>query len=61
MPDNLSYTVFGEAMNSYFDPTWTTIPEICNLTFLLTVVPVPANPDLVILARDNTIPMQVTV
>ena len=47
-------------MNSDFDPSWTTIPEICNLEYLFTVVPLPDNLNLIVFGQDTT-PMKVTV
>ena len=38
---------------SAFTPSWTTIPEVCNLKYKLTVTPVPDNPTMIDFEDDS--------
>ena len=37
---------------SVFEPAWTTVPEVCNLHYTLTMIPVPENPTLIVFQED---------
>ena len=48
LPDTLIYTIFEPALHSEFEPTWTTVPAICNLRYEYRVLPAPLlNPNLI--------------
>ena len=59
-PADIVYTVNDPAIKSEFTASWTTVPLVCNLSYIMTVTPTPQNPGLIVLDQNSS-PMRVTV
>ena len=47
--------MFGSVKISTFNPSWTTVPEVCNLKYIFTLTPQPDNPNLIVI--DELLPV----
>ena len=52
-PSTLTYTIFEQGVTALFDPAWTTDPPICNLHYTYTPLPLPANPNLIVVDENK--------
>ena len=48
-PNELEFTIGDDPfVTSSIETNWTTVPEVCNIHYIVTVSPEPVNPDLIV-------------